>query len=91
MNIDTTALKVTTPDGSFYAVFPDDAKHCELHGFEKKAISYFENNLFQLFKQHGYGLTLTQLEPEELMLYGNREDLRISITDDFDRSELAMI
>ncbi len=25
MDIKTTALKVTTPYGSFYAVFPDDA------------------------------------------------------------------
>ncbi len=91
MDRNTTALKVTTLDGSFYAIFPDDAQNCELRGFEIKAISYFENNLYQMSKQHGYGLKLSQLEPEELMLYGNREDLQISITDEFDREELALI
>lgn len=91
MDIKTTALKVTTPYGSFYAVFPDDVQNCELRGFKIKAISYFENNLYQMSRQHGYGLKLSQLEPEELMLYGNREDLQISITDDFDREELPLI
>lgn len=91
MDINTTALKVTTPHGSFYAVFPDDAQNCELRGFEIKAISYFENNLYQMSRQHGYGLKLSQLDPEELMLYGNREDLQISITGEFDREELALI
>lgn len=91
MDINTTALKVTTPHGAFYAVFPDDAQNCELHGFEILAISYFENNLYRMSKQHGYGLTLSQLEPEELMLYGNRPDLQITVTDDFDREELALI
>lgn len=91
MDINTTALKVTTPHGAFYAVFPDNAQNCELHGFEILAISYFENNLYRMSKQHGYGLRLSQLEPEELMLYGNREDLKIAISDDFDREELALI
>ncbi|WP_336019126.1 hypothetical protein [Acinetobacter lwoffii] len=91
MDINTTALKVTTPHGSFYAVFPDDAKNCELCGFEIKAINYFENNLYRMSKQHGYSLTLSQLEQEELMLYGNRPDLQITVTYDFDREELALI
>lgn len=91
MDINTTALKVTTPHGEFYAVFPDDAQNCELHGFEILAISYFENNLYRMSKQHGYSLTLSQLEQEELMLYGNRPDLQITVTDDFDREELALI
>lgn len=91
MDINTTALKVTTPHGAFYAVFPDDAQNCELHGFEILAISYFENNLYRMSKQHGYSLKLSQLEPEELMLYGNREDLQIAISDDFDKEELALI
>lgn len=91
MNIDTTALKVTTPDGEFYAIFPDDAEHCELHGFDVLAISYFENNMYRMTKEHGYKLTLTQLEPEELLLYGNRPDLEIAVTDVFDREELALI
>lgn len=91
MNIHTTALKVITPHGAFYAVFPDDAQHCELHGFDVLAISYFENNLYQMCKQHGYGLTLSQLEPEELMLYGNQKDLQITVSDDFDREELVLL
>ena len=91
MDTNTTALKVTTPHGAFYAVFPDDAQNCELRGYKVKAINYFENNLYQLTKQHGYSLTLSQLEPDELMLYGNRDDLQITVTDDFDREELALI
>lgn len=91
MDINTTALKVTTPHGSFYAVFPDDAQNCELHGFEIMAIGYFEDNLHKLFKQHGYPLELSQLEPDELMTYGNRTDLEITVTDNFDREQLALI
>lgn len=91
MDIYTTALKVTTPQGSFYAIFPDDAQNCELRGFEIMAIDYFEDNLHKLFKQHGHPVELSQLEPEELMLYGSRSDLQIVITDDFDREELALI
>ncbi|MEQ1449933.1 hypothetical protein ABLT96_09225 [Acinetobacter lwoffii] len=91
MDINTTALKVITPHGAFYAVFPDDAQNCELHGFEIMAIGYFEDNLHKLFKQHGHPVELSKLEPEELMLYGNRGDLQIIITDDFDREELALI
>lgn len=91
MDTNTTALQVTTPHGSFYAVFPDDARNCELHGFQIKAIGYFEDNLHKLFKQHGYPLELSQLEPDELMAYGNRTDLEITVTDDFDREQLALI
>lgn len=91
MDINTTALKVITPKGEFYAIFPDDAEHCELHGFDVSAIHYFESNLFRMSRQHGYRLTLTQLEPEELLLYGNRPDFQISIIDEFDREELALL
>ena len=91
MDINTTALKVHTPKGSFFAVFPDDAKNCELCGPWLEAIGYFEGNLHKLFKQHGHPLELARLEPGDLMLYGNRPDLEISITDDFDREVLRMI
>ena len=90
---DVAALKVTTPKGSFYAVFPDDARHCELCGYDVVAIGYFKDNLFQLFKPHGHPLELEYLEPDDLMKYGNRPDLGIEITDltDDDREELRLI
>ncbi|ENV00353.1 hypothetical protein [Acinetobacter variabilis] len=91
MDINTTALKVTTPHGEFYAIFPDDARNCELCGPGFEAIGYFEDNLHKLFKQHGYPLELSSLEPDELMTYGNREDLQIVVTDEFDRQELALL
>ncbi|PKF35550.1 hypothetical protein [Acinetobacter proteolyticus] len=91
MDINSTALKITTPHGSLFAIFPNDAQNCELHGFDVKAVHYFKSNLDQLFKEHGRPLTLEQLEPEELMLFGNRGDLEIKITDDFDREELTLL
>lgn len=91
MDTNTTALKVTTPQGSFFAIFPDDAENCELRGFDVLAISYFERSLPSMTRQHGYQLTLSQLEPDELMLYGNRPDLQITVTDEFDPKELALI
>lgn len=86
-----TALKVITPVGECYAVFPDDAIHCELKGLSTQAISFFESSLHKMFKPHGYPVELQQLEPEELEEYCSRSDLGISIQTEFSTDELEVI
>ena len=86
------ALKITTPDGVVYAVFPDNARHCELHGMTLSGLEYFESRLIHMFKAHGHRLYLSHLEPDDLMKYGNRPDLEIEVTDltDDDRKNLRL-
>lgn len=79
--MDGVVLKIATPEGECYAVFPDDDTSCVLQGNNLKAIAYFEDNLHRMSKDHGHPIELSNIEPFELDLYCNRTDLGISITD----------
>lgn len=88
MNENVAALAIDTPVGRLYAIFPSNAEHCELHGWSVEALEYFEDNLGRMSKDHGYLLSLDQLESEEMLKNCNIGALGISVIADFDRNEL---
>lgn len=86
-----TAFKVLTPEGNCYAVFPDDALHCDLKGYDPVAISYFEDRIHNMFKPHGYPIVLADIEPESFLKYCHRPDLGIHIEVEFNDEEYDML
>lgn len=86
-----TALKIETPVGVCFAVFPDNAISCELKGVSSAAVAYVSDNLFRMFKPHGYPIDLENIEIEDFAAYCHRPDLNILINHDFDESELEAV
>ncbi|RZG44033.1 hypothetical protein [Acinetobacter wuhouensis] len=83
-------LRVVTSEGNCFAVFPQDALHCELKGFNAAAIYYFESNMFKMFKQHGYPIVLEDINFDSFLMYCNRPDLGVLIEDEFVDEEYDM-
>lgn len=89
--MDITALRIITPMGNCFAVFPNDSISCELKGDNSEAIYFFENNLHKMTKEHGYPVVLSSIDPDEFATYCNRPDLNISIDDIVTEYDLAVI
>ena len=86
-----TAFRVLTARGKFFAIFPVSTFHCEFIGFDPVAVGYFKDNMYAMFKPHGYPIVLENIEPDSFFKYCSRPDLGIYIEANFDDEDYDIL
>ena len=80
------SLKVVTPDGVCFAIFPNGDKGCNLIG-DDLAINYFMQKTAFMTRNHGYLVNLDFISFDDFQNYCNRDDLGINITDEMNEAD----
>lgn len=84
---DNSILKVGTPIGSFFALFPANQENCVLKGSALEAQDYFLDNLCKMCSEDGHLINLESIDPEVFLTYCNRPDLKLSVSDNVSEDE----